>query len=217
MEDILNKITDFILLNLPNKYLSIIFISFIPLIEARGAVPLALNMGISPIAAIFLTSLSAIIFCPLLLMMFEPLLAYLKSTRLFKSLAYKIEEIFKLKANQIDKKSHSTTSANITIINNREIVNYHRKLWLIFTLVAIPLPMTGIWTGCIVAVFLFLPIKSSFPVLVLGNITSSAIICLLSMVLGKYSYLILLLLMIFILITIIFIIFKVFSGNKKRA
>jgi len=214
MNEIINNITKVILNMFPSKYLSVFFVSFVPLIEARGAVPIALSMGLNPFEAIFFSSIGALFVCPLLLIVLEPLFNYLKSTRAFRVITMKIERIFKNKADGIEKKSSKTNS---TYEYKKDEINVKRKLWLLYLFVAVPLPLTGVWSGSTIAVFLSLPRRKSLVALILGNFTASTLLCLLSLVLGKNSYIILLILLLFIVISIFTIIFKLFFDKKEKA
>ena len=55
-----------------------------------------------------------------------------------------------------------------------------KVMFALYIFVAIPLPMTGAWTGSLIAAFLDLPIKRSFPAIVAGVATAAVIMLVLT-------------------------------------
>jgi uncharacterized membrane protein len=55
-----------------------------------------------------------------------------------------------------------------------------RMMWALYIFVAIPLPMTGAWTGSLIAAFLNLPLKRSLPAIMAGVATAGVIMLLLA-------------------------------------
>ncbi len=53
--------------------------------------------------------------------------------------------------------------------------------WVIFLFVAIPLPMTGAWTGCLAAFLLRIPVRRSLPPIVFGVLVAGGIVLLASL------------------------------------
>ena len=93
--------------------------------------------------------------------------------------------------------------------------NRFNKALGVFVFVAIPLPMTGVWTGSAVAAFLDLEYRYSVPAIVLGNFVAGLIITVLNIVLGKYSSLILLVLALFVLVALIALVVTFIVKYKK--
>lgn len=180
-----------------NPYLSTALISVVPLVEVRGAITVGIGLGLNPWAAFVLSCLSALLVCPLLLLCLKPLLKLLKSSERFKNFAVAVEDMFRSKAKKIEE------NAADVVGNPAKKKRIFQKCLGVFLFVAIPLPMTGVWTGSAVACFLDLEYKYSVPSIVLGNFTAGFIITLLNKILGEYSSLIILVLALFAFITVV--------------
>lgn len=211
MGDIIEKIVVGLQEALKNDYLVTFIISMIPAIEVRGAIPIALQMGMKPVVAYFFSCLSALVIIPILMLFLKPLLNALKKTKLFKNIASAIEETFKGKAQKIENKAELKVEEKE---KQTKRLTFYKMLGL-FAFVAIPMPMTGVWTGTVVAIFLNMDLKKSLISLIVGNFVAGAIIITASLLLGDKSYIIILILFIFILITIAGLILSFYTKNKK--
>jgi len=130
------------------------FISMLPISEARVAIPFALTQGLSPIKAYLLSVAGNI--APVL-----PLLLLLKG--LF-SLLRRYETGRKI-----------FTRINKLAMKREGIVKRYGFIGLIF-LVALPLPITGAWTGSLVSVFLGLSVRYAFLAISIGVCIAAAIV-----------------------------------------
>lgn len=197
---------------LKNDYIVTFFVSMLPLIEVRGAIPIALRMGMNPFVAYFFSCISALVICPILILFLKPILNSLKKTKFFKNIANTFEETFKNKAKKIE------TDAETKVEDLEKIgrmKTFYKMLGLYF-FVAIPLPLTGLWTGTAIAVFMNMDMKKSMIPLVLGNFTAGAIITVTSLLLGEKSYIILLILFVFMVISLGSIILSFVLKRKKQ-
>ena len=185
-------------------------ISVIPMIEVRGAITLGINLGLNPWITWLLACVSALIVCPILLFFLVPVLKMLKKVKIFASLADGLEDLFLKKAEKIEAESHE----GVTETAKNKIIM--RKTVSIFLFVAIPLPLTGVWTGSAIAAFLDLKYKYSVPAIVLGNFVSGLIITLLNLVLGEHSPLIFLILLVFVIVSVISLITAVLVKQRKK-
>lgn len=186
-----------------NGYVTTALISVVPMIEVRGAITVGNALGINPWIAYVLSCCSALIVCPILLLCLKPILRALKKTKAFKSLALAVEETFAKKAKKIEDNSEKE---DIKQTDDEETVGRKKKFNKtlgIFLFVAIPLPMTGVWTGSAVAAFMDLEYRYSVPAIVCGNFVAGLIITVLNIVLGEYASLILLVLALFVLVSLI--------------
>lgn len=190
-----------------NPYITTGVISIIPMIEVRGAITVGIGMGLNPWLAWVISCVSALIVCPILLLCLRPLLRLLKKVKFFYNVAAGLEDMFQGKANKISKEADETKS--------KTKANWKKALG-VFLFVAIPLPLTGVWTGSAVAAFLDLDYKYSVPAIIVGNFISGLIITLLNMVLGEYSPLILLILMIFVVVSIITACIAIAARYRKK-
>ncbi len=163
------KITD-------NAKIITLFLSMFPLIELKGAIPVGVGLGLNTVTSALLAYAgSSLIVIPLFFLLI-PIFNLLKKIKFIKKLVEKIESVFERKAEELAKKA------------NGEAENKRRKMliWGLFVFVAIPLPMTGVWTGTAIAVFLNMKFKDSFLPLVLGNLVAGTIITLLTLLFKQY-------------------------------
>jgi len=143
-----------------NKYLWLIFISMVPVIELRGAVPVAAGMGIPPVIAVLICILSNMIPVPFILLFGRRLIGWLKTTKLFGNFATKYEA-------RLAEKSKS-------------IMKYAVVGLMLF--VGIPAPGTGAWSGAVIATLLDMRMKYAIPAIFAGVCIAGVI-----MALGSYG------------------------------
>lgn len=197
-----------------NKYLVTIFTSMIPMLETRGAITAGISLGMNPWLAFIISCLSALVVCPFLLLLLRPFLNLLKKTRLFKKIAAAVELTFKEKAEKIEKDAENKIDKMETILKLKRKRNLHTAIGL-FVFVAIPLPMTGVWTGTCIAAFIDLKYRYSMPAIILGNFVAGFIITILNIFLAEYSIWILLVLALFMVISIVSVIIGFIVKYKK--
>lgn len=203
METITQAIVNWLQGAFHNNYLVTVIISIIPMIEVRGAITVATSLGMNPWVAYALSCCSALLVCPLLLLFLKPILRALKKTKVFKSIATAVEEMFLSRAKKIENDADKEDVSVNDSADMKTRKSRFNKILGVFLFVAIPLPMTGVWTGSAVAAFLDLEYRYSVPAIVVGNFVAGLIITVLNIVLGKYASLILIVLALFVLITIV--------------
>lgn len=138
----------------------IFFLSVIPISEIRGAMIYAfmnLSEPTSLVAAYLLSVIGNFLPVPLVMLLFRPLVKWLKTTRLFGRLANWLEERTNRKANTLKK----ATAGALMIF------------------VGIPLPTTGAWTGAMIASLLDLRMKYALPAILAGIALSGLIMAML--------------------------------------
>lgn len=139
--------------------LTVFLTAAIPLIEVRGAIPLGVSLGMTPLHAAIVSLAGSMVPVPFILLTIRPIFNYLRRTKTFKKLI-----------------SHLTDKS----INN----NGHRiqkyGAWGLLIFVAIPLPGTGVWSGSLAAALLDMRLKWAFPSILVGNIIATIIITSLS-------------------------------------
>lgn len=207
MEEFTATIVNWLQANLGNPYVTVFFISMIPMIEVRGAIPIAMQLGISPAVSYVFSAVSALAICPILVFGLAPVLRAMKRTKWFRKFASVLEDTFRGKAENIEKKADDPQKSRKILL---------RKILGLFAFVAIPLPMTGVWTGSAVAAFLDLKPYYSIPTIVVGNFCAAGIIALLSYLLGDKSFIILIVLAVFVLVSIASILATMFLKAKKQ-
>ncbi len=193
---------------LNNDRLTIFIISMLPIIELRGAIPVAIKMGLSWYQAFGFAFLGSIIVAPILLLILMPILNAMKKIKIFRGLANAVESLFQSKAESVRKKAKKADSKN-----TEDII----KMVGVFLFVAIPLPLTGVWTGTAVAVFLGLGFWKSLLAVSLGNISSGLIMTGLSLLFKDNLNLFLTIFMIAVLTLLILnIIYLVVKSHLKK-
>lgn len=161
--------TEFIKNLIGNDIWATICMSLVPLIELKGGIVFARGAGLDFFSALGLAYLgSTIVFIPIYFLL-RPILNLFKKIKFVDKLAFKVENYFKVKADdtlkkQSEKKSGKTLSQTLL------------KQIGVFIFIAIPLPMTGIWTGTAVAVFLNLKFKDVIWPAMVGNLVAGLII-----------------------------------------
>lgn len=139
--------------------MSVFLLAMMPISELRGSIPLGIGLGLPPFEVFIISVVGNILPVPILLKVYKPIIRYIARTRLFKRPASYI-------LNKVDKGSE-------------KVLKY--ELFGLFLLVAIPIPTTGVWTGCGVASFLKLDYKKSLLVISLGVIAAGVIVMSLSL------------------------------------
>lgn len=153
MESILNKLFNFLSIEF-----TVILTAALPIIELRGAIPVGISLGLSPIHATILAFIGSMIPVPFILFTIRPIFSYLRKTKLFKKLVHKLT----------DK----------SINESGKIQKY--GAWGLLVFVAIPLPGTGVWSGSLAAALLDMRFKWAFPAIFVGNLIAGILIMLLS-------------------------------------
>ena len=192
-----------------NPILATIFIAMVPIVELRGAIPFGSSKEIwgdkalSLFEASIYSLVGSIISAVIIILLLIPVFNFLKKTKFFNKLVVSFEEKFKKQSDKIE--------------NNAKNNKYKElKRWLgIMTFVAIPLPLTGVWTGSAVAVFLQLGFVKSFAAVSVGAIISACIMTLVSKALGDKALIIFYVFIILFVVLILFYLIRAFIKGKK--
>lgn len=143
-------------------WLTCFCISLFPVLELRGGLIAASLLGVPWMRATAACVAGNILPVPIILLFVRKVLSWLGKTKAFGRMASHFEEKALRKGGEMMKK-------------------YPNRIMLgLFFFVAIPLPMTGAWTGSLIAAFLGLPIKRSFPVIAVGVLCAACIMLLLA-------------------------------------
>lgn len=174
MQNIINFIIKIFNGNIP---LSVIMFSIIPVIEIRGAIPLGANMGLSVMQS-YGYSLIGSFLCSVLLLLTVPLLLKL-----------------------LEKTKFYQKFLNIIMPKIKKLENAKFNIYFaLLTFVAIPVPLTGVFTGCLLACVFKLNFFKSLIAINVGNVIAGAIISLITKFLGAYSIYITLFFMIMLVV-----------------
>ena len=134
----------------------IMILSAVPILEQKAAIPMAMALGYTDATTYFATLAGALIPAPFIILFLPKVFDFL---RRFKGLD-RIVDWYEANA----------------LKRGKNIVTY--ELLGLFLFVAIPLPMTGVWTGSAVAGFLKLDFRKAFPTVILGAAACGGIIML---------------------------------------
>ena len=134
-------------------WLKVILASMIPFVEARYAILFFTGFNIPFYQLFILSIIGNIIPVPFIILLFRPILDYMKKTKIFKNLASKLEKSAYKKADKVKK--------------------YEILGLLIF--VALPVPGTGAISGAIAAAILNLRLKQALPAIFLGAVIATSI------------------------------------------
>ena len=134
--------------------LTVLLTAALPVVELRGAIPVGLSLGMSPLHAAVVAFAGSMIPVPFLLMGTRPVFGYLRTTLFFRGLVHRLTD---------------------SSFGNRAKVQRY-GLWGLFLLVAIPLPGTGVWSGSLVAALLDLQFKRAFVAILVGNLIAGILI-----------------------------------------
>ena len=172
------KLGEFLVELFGNPYIAVLVIAMIPLIELKGAIPVgmtpAFGLGLLETAAFAYLGSTLVSF--LVFFLLKPVFALLKKIKIFNLIVRKCEGLFIHKAEQIAAKTDGSVE--------REAKRIMIIALLIF--VAVPFPVTGVWTGTAIAVFLGLKFREAVMPLILGNLIAGSIITLLTYLFSAY-------------------------------
>ena len=126
----------------------------VPVLELRGAIPLGVAGGLSPLAALVIAILGNMVPVPFIIVFIRRIFHWLRHRGAIGRFVEKLEARAAEKTDLVEK--------------------YH---WLgLFVLVAIPLPGTGAWTGALVAALMDFRLKRALPAIFLGVVAAGFII-----------------------------------------
>jgi uncharacterized membrane protein len=137
------------------KILMTFLISMVPVIELRGAIPVATGAGLSPAIAIPVAIIGNLLPVPFIILFIKKIFAWMRKTS--------------PKLNGIVDKMEAKAEKN-----KERVLKY--AFWGLALFVAIPLPGTGAWTGALVAAMLDMPLKKAFPSIIIGVVSAGIII-----------------------------------------
>lgn len=123
----------------------------LPIIELRGAIPIGISLGLSPVNAAVISFIGSMLPVPVLLFGIRPVFTLLRRSRFCGDIV-----------NRLISRSLSKSGK----------IQRYGALALVF-FVAVPLPGTGIWTGTLIAALLDMRFKWAFPAILAGNMMAA--------------------------------------------
>lgn len=150
-----------------------IAMSFVPLLELKAGIIFARSIGLDFFSAFGLAYVGSTVAFFLIFFLLRPILNLLKKIKFIGGFADKVENYFNEKAEQaLAEQSDKNTK-------KKKSEKFLKQIG-VFIFVAIPLPMTGVWTGTAIAVFLNLKFKDAVLPVAIGNLIAGIIISLLA-------------------------------------
>ena len=162
-----------------------VLISVLPIVEARGAIPVAFSYDIHPLLALFYAFIGSSLMAPVLIAVLLPFVRWLGKTKLLRKVGQTLYEKFEKKSQGIVKDEDATGNApdnagqDAPHRSRKRLSADARKMLGVFAFVAVPLPLTGVWTGSAVAALTKLSYPKALLSVVSGNLVASSIITLL--------------------------------------
>lgn len=162
-----------------NEYIIVFVVSFLPIAEVRGGIPLAFyyfhNDILRLTIGITISSLSNLLVAPFVLCILKYVDVFIKTSRFIPE---KVRGLYLWILNRAENKS-------------RKLKKYDIPTLAIF--VAIPFPVTGAWTGSLIAFLINMDRKRALAAIELGVVGATAIVtltCLLGLTILKRVFLI---------------------------
>lgn len=139
------------------KILMTLLVSMIPVIELRGAIPIATAHGLEPYISIPVAIIGNLIPVPFIIIFIKKIFAWIRKV--------------------MPKLDGMVTKLENRALSKKETVEKY-AFWGLFVFVAIPLPGTGAWTGALIAAMLDMRLKRAFPSIALGVLAAGVIVTL---------------------------------------
>lgn len=191
--------------------LATFIISMIPIVELRGAIPFGSASSFWGENALSLwqsfgySVAGSSLVCVILTFIFLPIFNWLKSTKGFKKFAEKIENKLKRNSKNIDDKvSEAKTQKKVLLA----------KIVGVFCFVALPLPLTGVWTGTCLALFIGLNKFQTMGTVISGNLIAGLLMMLISYFFADNTIIVL---YAFLILVLIFILFEVVKSIIRKS
>lgn len=159
LDSIINAIRDFFL-NTVGEELCVLFCSMIPIIELRGAIPMGAIFGMPWWQSYLLSVIGNMIPVPFILLLIKAVIGWMSRSKIqfFNKIAnFLLKRVEKRRA-QIEKYS----------------------FWGVCLFVAVPLPVTGAWTGSLVAAMIDMKFWKAFLSCLFGVMIAGVIMTLIS-------------------------------------
>ena len=130
------------------------FISMVPVIELRGAIPVGQALGLSFWECFLISTVGNMLPVPIILLFVRAVLGWMKGVKHLDKIAIWVEK-------KAEKHSGKVTKY---------------ATWGLFVFVAIPLPGTGAWTGSLIAALLDMRMKKALPFIFMGVLVAGLLV-----------------------------------------
>ncbi|MCC8017918.1 MAG: small multi-drug export protein [Lachnospiraceae bacterium] len=136
----------------------VFIISLFPILELRGGILAASLLDVTMWKGILISAIGNFVPIPFILLFIKKIFAFLRRFRLFRPLVDALENRAMKKKGQVEK----------------------YEFWGLVLFVGIPLPVTGAWTGSLVAALLNMDIKKAIRAELLGICMAAVIMTIIS-------------------------------------
>ena len=141
------------------EYIKLFFLSMVPVVELRGAIPLGIAMKLNPVYIYMVCVIGSSIISVPVVLMFRQVIDYLRHRKYFNKVIRWIDK-------KIEGRAKKLKAASI--------------LGLI-VFVGVPLPTTGSWSGSALASLFKMRVVESLLGIFIGNVIAGAVILTVSM------------------------------------
>lgn len=131
------------------------FISMVPVVELRGAIPAGVANGLPVTTAMIAAVVGNLIPVPIIVLFVRKVFAWMRETS--------------VRLDSIVARFESKASSKSELVEKYEFFG-------LILLVAVPLPGTGAWTGALVAAMMEMRLKTCFPAIVIGVLIAGVIV-----------------------------------------
>ncbi len=177
----------------------VFFISMIPIIELRGAVPVGASLGIPFYINYAVATVGNLLPVPFILLLIPHILNFMERFKIFRPIVRWIRKKAMKNSKKIGSEiTLSDTDQNVSDANTDPKATDEKKrsqmergaFFGLLLFVLLPLPGTGAWTGALVASLFSFPKLKSLLAISLGVLGCGVIMCLASYgILGFLSFL----------------------------
>ena len=138
------------------KRLIIFFLSMVPVIELRGAIPMGFGLKLPLVETLIYSIAGNILIIPIVVLLFTRMIHLMKKIKLTEKIANWIESRTQRKSEKVE---------NLVFLG-------------LMLFVAVPLPGTGAWTASMIAGFMQLKLRKVFLPIALGVVGAAVIVTL---------------------------------------
>jgi uncharacterized membrane protein len=139
------------------KYIIVFFVSMVPLIELRGAIPIAVGLGLNKLISFIIAIIGNMLPVPIIYLFARKVLEWGKDKKI-------IGKFFTWCLNKGERGGQKL-----------EVKAGKGLYWALFIFVGIPLPGTGAWTGTLAASMLKLDFKKTVAAVMAGVLLAGLI------------------------------------------
>ena len=194
--------------------LAVLLLSIIPIAEARFAIPFGISMGLSPMESFGWAFLGSSLMAPILLLIFIPIINALSRTKFFSKIGKFLYDKFEKKSRALAETANDPPPADGSKKPFMTKSDW-KKMGGTALFVAVPLPLTGVWTGSAVASITKIGFVKALIGVIVGNAVACGIITLISFLFQDYVNYITLAFFIIAVVVVIVLLVKFFMFKPK--